>query len=218
MDFLDIAIFDIVVIGSIAVGGLIGIITGFVRGGLFVLSWIGAVIATIYAYPYVEPMMREYIEPDLLADVVGAGAVFLIALIALHLVGHIVGERVRESRLRALDRFLGLLAGLATPTVVICFLYIFLENSLPPEWLLQARTRPLVEQGAELIGRVLPDELRRQAGDALGRAESGLQSLGAALPAGERLQTEPNDAAQPAEAGYDPDERRRLDNFILDRR
>ena len=216
MEFFGVAIFDIVVIGSIAVGGLIGIITGFVRGGLFVLSWIGAVIATFYAYPYVEPVMREYIEPDLLADIVGAGAVFLIGLIALHLVGHIIGERVRKSRLKALDRFLGLLAGLATPTAAICFLYLFLADSLPPEWLLEARTRPLVEQGAKLIGRVLPDELRRQAGDALGRAESGLQSLGAALPAAEPAQ--PNDGPPPPEAGYDPNERRRLDNFILDRR
>lgn len=185
MDLFSFTIFDVVVTSAIAVGGVIGIITGFVRGGLFVLSWIGAIIATFYLLPYVEPITHEYIEPDLLADIVGGGVVFLIGLIALHLVGHIISERVRKSSLKAFDRSLGLLVGLTTPTMVICFLYLFLATTMPPEWLLQSRTQPLIEEGAQFIGRVLPKRLQK-ASDTLGWAQPNLRSPDTVL-----LQTEP---------------------------
>ena len=174
MDLFSFTTFDVVVISTIAVGGLIGIITGFVRGGLFVLSWIGAIITAVYLFPYIKPITYEHIKPDLLADIVAGGAVFLIGLIALHLVGHIIGERVRKSRLKSFDRTFGLLVGLATPTMIICFLYLFLAPSMPPEWLLQSRTQPLIEEGAQFIGRVLPKQLRQQASDALGWAPPNL--------------------------------------------
>ncbi len=217
MDIFDIALFDIVVIGGVALGGLIGFVTGFVRGGLFVLSWFGAVVATVYALPFVRPLAREYVEPDLLADIIGAAVVFVFGLVVLHLIGHIIGERVRGSRLKGLDRSLGLLAGLATPAVVICVLYLILVESLPPEWLREARTKPLVEQGALWLSRVLPSEFRYQAGNALERGGARLRGLGEAVPATERLLRPPIDGEPRTEGGYDRGERQSLDRIILNR-
>ncbi len=214
MDIFGVAILDIVVIGGVALGGLIGFVTGFVRGGLFVLSWLGAVIATVYAFPFVRPLAREFVEPELLADIIGAAAVFVFGLVVLHLIGHIIGERVRGSRLKVLDRSLGLLAGLATPAVVICVLYLILVESLPPDWLREARTRPLVEQGALWLSRVLPPEFRYQAGNVLEQGGARLRGLGEAVPAAEQLLRPPIDGAQRTEGGYDRGERQSLERII----
>ncbi|MCZ6454133.1 MAG: CvpA family protein, partial [Alphaproteobacteria bacterium] len=62
MDALSISPFDLAVIGVLILGALTGLVTGFVRGGLFVLSWAGAGAVTVFGFSTASPYARQYIE------------------------------------------------------------------------------------------------------------------------------------------------------------
>ena len=212
------AIFDIIVITAIGISGLIGFITGFVRGGLFVVSWFGSMVVTVYAFPYAKPVARENFGGELMTDLATAGAIFLVALIFLHLISHVVGERVRRSRLNALDRSLGLLAGLVTPMVILCLAYLVVIDSMPEEWLEEARTQSLVEQGAVWLRSVLPDDLREQSDELLRDGRGALHNLNDALPPAQLLLEPRVEAAPPGRQGYSRAERLELDGMLRERR
>ncbi len=73
--------FDIGVLAVVFLGALFGLVTGFVRGGLFVASWIGAGLVTIYGYERVTPFAARYIEPEWLSDLIAGAVLFIICLL-----------------------------------------------------------------------------------------------------------------------------------------
>ena len=117
-------IVDIGVIILLAVGSMTGLILGFVRGGLFVISWLGAAIATFMSFPYLKPYSRQYIEHDFFADITAGLIIFIITLIILFLLSSIIGGWVRNSRLNALDRSLGMLTGIIISSIIMAGSYI----------------------------------------------------------------------------------------------
>jgi len=71
-----------------------------------------------------------------------------------------------------------------------------------PVWIAQSRTLPLVQQGANLLLKILPESALKQGEDAVGAAANG---LGQAIDAGKAVQTltpsTPRAPAQPATNG-----------------
>lgn len=217
MDALGISPFDLAIIGLLLLGALSGLVTGFVRGGLFVLSWAGASAATLFGFSTVGPYARQYIEPPWLADLVGGAALFVVALIVLHLLSQLLSRWVRSSRLNALDRSMGLLAGLATTTIAIAIGYLFLSDIWaddPPEWLEAARSRPVVEASALLVRDVLPEWIVGTAGAHLEKIRDRAVKIDSAREALERLSQPPKTPAPAARPGYKESERKELDRLI----
>ena len=58
-DFLPINAVDIGVLIEVLLGALVGLALGFVRWGLFVASWIGAGVATIFGLPFAQPFASQ---------------------------------------------------------------------------------------------------------------------------------------------------------------
>lgn len=218
MDVAGFNTFDIAVIGIVVLGGLFGLVTGFVRGGLFVGSWIGAGVVTIFGYERVRPFAERYIDPDWLGAWIGGVVLFILALVVLHLVSHMLSGWVRSSRLNALDRSLGLIAGIATAAVIVSVAYLFLSdmwaNEPPPEWVETARTRSTVESGALWVRSVMPSGIIGRTGKWLEDAQARARDADAAREALERLSSPPETAAPSAPEGYNESERRELDKLI----
>lgn len=217
MEALGISIFDLAVIGLLLLGALTGLVTGFVRGGLFVLSWVGAAVVTLYGFERVSPIARQRIEPTWLADLAGGAVLFVIALIILHLISQLLSRWVRSSRLNALDRSFGLLAGLATAALAIAVGYLFLSDiwaDEPPDWLNKARTRPIVETAALVVRDVLPENVVGAAGAQLERVRDQANQLESARQALERLSQPPKTPAPAGQPGYNDRERQDLDRLI----
>lgn len=163
MEDLPMNILDIGVIAVFAIGALFGLLLGFIRGGLFILSWLGSGLATIFGFPYAQPYGRQYIENEFFADLASGGAVFLITLVVLFLLSSFIGGWVRQSRLNALDRSLGMLAGIATSAILIAGGYVIAENmwqDKPPKWLTEAKTLPVIRTGASLLNEFLPQDFK----------------------------------------------------------
>ena len=164
MENLPINGLDIGVIAVLFVGALIGLAVGFVRGGLFVLSWLGAAVATIFAFPVARPYARQYIDNELFADLAGGAILFVVTLVVLFLVSSLLGGWVRHSRLNALDRSLGMVSGLGTIALILAVAYIAMEQVWPPskqpDWVRDARSIPLIKSAAQSLNEILPEEFK----------------------------------------------------------
>lgn len=217
MEFGGFSFFDIAVLAIVFLGALFGLVTGFVRGGLFVASWIGAGLVTIYGLEHVSPIAGQYIQPDWLAQLIAGAVLFIVALIVLHLLSHMLSGWVRSGRLNALDRSLGLLAGLATAGIVISVAFLFLSDIFlddPPPWVESARTRPAVERGALLVKDILPAKIIGETGAALESAQERANDIDAARKALDRLTRPPETSAPPPQEGYNERERDSLEDLI----
>ncbi len=219
MDSLPVNIFDICVILMLLVGALIGLTLGFVRGGLFVMSWIGAALATLYGFTPAQPIARKYIESEFFADLTTGVAIFLVSLVILFLISSMIGGWVRNSRLNALDRSLGLLAGLLTGALIIVAAYAVAESTWTPEehpkWVQEAKSLPLIQTGTVILRAVTPKNLQifgtssartasRKVKDAM-ELKQTYDSL---------LKPDGTDSQRADRPGYDSKERRALDRTI----
>jgi membrane protein required for colicin V production len=171
MEHLPMNTLDIGVIAFLILSAITGLILGFVRGGLFVLSWLSSAITTILAFPHVSPYARQYIESEFFADLLGGIAVFITTLILLFLLSSVIGGWVRNSRLNALDRSLGMVSGIATASILLTGGYIIAENiwskNKQPTWILEAKTLPLIRTGARALNNILPTDFQIKTKEAI---------------------------------------------------
>ena len=62
---LPVNVFDVGVIAVLLVSALLAYARGFVHEVLAVVGWIGAIVATFYGFPYLQPYARQLIPMDL---------------------------------------------------------------------------------------------------------------------------------------------------------
>ena len=215
---LGISIFDIGVIGVVLLGGIIGLITGFIRGGLFAASWYAAILVTLHGFKFVQPYARQYISNEWPGDLIGAAALFLAALIVFHIVGHLFSSWIRGSRLNALDRSIGLLAGFAGSAIIVAGAYLVVVGATPlaeqPSWIRDARTRPMVEIAALLLQDFLPADIQQRLGRFSIGDQSGAAQIEQTRRALEALTRPPSTRAAGQQQGYDPAQRGDLERLI----
>jgi membrane protein required for colicin V production len=212
--------FDIAVALTLFLGALIGLAVGFVRGGLFVMSWLGAAFVTVIGFTTVRPYARSYIENQMFADIAGGAALFVGTLIVLFLVSSILGGWVRASRLNALDRSLGMVAGLATAALAIAGGYMGAEHvwATPeeqPKWMAEARSTPLIRTSAYMLNDALPPEFKLMKNATAQRAAQESRDLIERKKAFDRLiQPSSKDADARDREGYGKKERGGMDQLI----
>ncbi len=168
---------DLIVILVILLSAVLALMRGFVSEVLSVGGWVGAVIATIYALPQLQPYMRAHVSPEMLADGMVIAGVFILTLAVLSVIAHEVSKSVRDSALGALDRSLGLMFGVARGALLVCLAWMTAVWLMPdrekdqPAWLREAKTRPLAETGAAWLRSIVPSHVRD---DAVSKADAAL--------------------------------------------
>lgn len=217
MDSLPINATDALVIIIVIVSGIFAFVRGFVHELCGIGAWIGAAFATLYGFPFVQPYARDIISIELLADITAGIVLFILVLVSLSVLTRLISDRVRESSLGPLDRSLGLVFGFLRGAVLVCLAWLALTWALPPEdwpdWVAEARTRPLMQEGTKLLRGLLPPETLEEgdtaAKEALRRAEQA-QSF-------QRLVTPlPDRDGQAGQPEYNDDMRQSLERAIQD--
>ncbi len=219
MDNLPINTLDLVVLAVLFVSGVVALFRGFVHETLAVAGWLAAGLIGLYALPWSGPLVREYIEPGWLADSLAGGGVFLVALFVLSLLTHALSRRIRQSALNSLDRALGFIFGVARGALLVVLAYMvgiwLLDADDPPEWLAEAKTRPMMEAGVDVVQAVLPEYVAT----ARGEADKALRQAREVKEAEEifRSLSEPqpraDEEARP-QPGYSEDETGDMDRLI----
>lgn len=147
-----------------------GLAVGFLKGSLWLACWVGALFATVYAYPYFEPSLWAWLQSGdiitnkFLADLAIGAGIFTVSLIFLFIVSSVITGWVRTSRLNALDRSLGFLAGIIAAVFILGAAYIPFSAAWntpaeQPSWLRDAKLRPAIEWASGVVATVLPKQL-----------------------------------------------------------
>lgn len=213
---------DLAVIAVLLLAALLAFTRGLVAEVLSMGAWVGAALAALYALPVVLPLVQPHIGVPMLAYAVSGVGVFVVALVVLTVVGNRVAQGVQNSSLSAVDRSLGFLFGLAKGAILASVAYLFFVWLVPPsehpDWLKDARTRPLLEEGAALMYELVPEGMREE-----GLAQMSLTRDRArqAMEAKEQLDrltspvpAAPKTDAPDADRGYNRSERGTLDQLF----
>ena len=179
--YLDLAVLAIVVVSA-----LLSMLRGFTREVLAIASWAAAAAAAYYFYPLVTPYLAPYIHKDIIAQAVAAAGVFFVTLIVVSLFTVRLSDAILDSKIGALDRTLGLVFGVARgfllAVVAFAIFNWLVAEKQQPEWVKNAKTRPVLTDTADRIVALLPE-------DAAATIDAWIKSKGNLLPGSE----EPSD-------------------------
>ncbi len=204
---MPLTVLDIVVIVVVLVSATLAMVRGFVREVLSVASWLAAAAGAYFFYKPVVPLVQPYIESTTVATIVAAALVFFIVLIIASYVTTKISDFVIDSRVGAIDRGLGFLFGAARGLLllVIALLFFGWLVQTPPQWVADARSKPLLDDLGEKLMAALPDDLEAALQNRFGHpAES---------PPGGDSTPPPEDGAG-NDPAYAPANRQNLDQLI----
>jgi membrane protein required for colicin V production len=210
---------DLTVAVLILLSGIFAMARGFVREVLSLASWVAAALVTLWGFGLARPYARSFIGNALLADIVTGAVLFIVSLILFSMIGGGIASLVRGTGLNALDRSLGFVFGLVRGALLVAVMWLGVVWAIPsneqPEWLRDARSRPLVERLADYLRSFAPPEFRSRTQSAAPVGPRGSR----AGPVYETILNAPlTPVAKPAtsqsQTGYKADERHGLDGLI----
>jgi membrane protein required for colicin V production len=159
---MPITLLDIILLLVMLVSGLLAMIRGFMREILSIGSWGVAAIVTLYSYPRVLPLAKQYFASDSVAAAVSAGGIFLGTLLIVSIITARLSDMVLDSRVGALDRTLGFLFGLARGLVIVVVAFLFFAWLVPdrsqPEWVRSAKSKLVLQNTGQWLMSMLPDD------------------------------------------------------------
>jgi membrane protein required for colicin V production len=213
MDGLPFNITDLAILVVLVVSGIFAFIRGFVHELLAVVAWIGAGLATVYGYDHVSPLARKLTTMPTVADIGSGVLIFLVVLIGLTILTRMLSKRVQASSLGTLDRSLGLVFGILRGAVLVCLAWLMVTWALPrkdlPEWVIEARSLPLVDQGKNLLLALVPEDMRPRSAP---ENEDLVPDLGDSF---DELVRPPAKVAGPDDpSGYNDDQRKDMERLI----
>ena len=153
--------FDFLVLGLLLFSAAVGFFRGAVREIFALLALVTAAAMAIFGLPVFGPMLRDAVHSTWFAAVVSLIVVFVVAFIALRLIGAAIARQVQNTQmLGLLDRSLGLLIGLGRGLIVLGALFLMFNAATPadlrPRWITEARTWPLATSMGALIEKLMP--------------------------------------------------------------
>ena len=206
--------FDLGVIVFILLSGLFAFARGFVKEVLSVIAWFGASLAALYAFPYLRPFVLRFTPSPEVGDAAASLTAFIIALVILSFITAAVSRRVKDSPLSAIDRTLGLFFGVTRGALLAVLIYIALSTVLPalgavPPWFANARTKPLLAEGADALRELAPRSLHQP-------SHAGGSSVEQELNDALKAFSTPKSQAQPGDStpAYSPQDQRNMDKLI----
>lgn len=151
---------DIFLIVVVLISALIALNRGLIKEVLSIIGWFFGVVAVIYLLPYVQPLMENHIESELMAIIASVFTILILFFVIwIYLTSFVIGK-VRESKLSGMDRVLGLFFGVLRAFLLIILFNILIGWIMPkesqPELLKQSKGFQLAGSFAEPIEKLIP--------------------------------------------------------------
>jgi len=122
---------DWVIVGILVISSFFGIVRGFVREALSLVTWAAAlVIATTFNDPLAR-LLESYIDTASLRYMAAFGLLFVMSLVVGALIGHLISGLVKMTGLTGTDRLLGVLFGLARGFIIVMAILLFIPPLVP---------------------------------------------------------------------------------------
>jgi membrane protein required for colicin V production len=143
---------------------------GFVAESLAIIAWAGAAFAALYLGPWVARLAHSLIATPWIATLSGYVVVFIGVFIPLQFASYRFSEGVKRSAVGPLDRVLGATFGIVRGLALLGLAYIVFDAMVPirsqPQWVVTARTLPLVQSSAQVLLALVPGSDRAALRDA----------------------------------------------------
>ncbi len=213
---------DLAVLVVIALSAIFAFARGFVREVLSIAAWVGAGVITLYGFEAAYGVSLRFVKTPLLADLIAGAGFFFIALILLTILTGYVARLVHWSALTPIDRTLGLVFGVARGALLVSIAYFLIDLALPPNdrpnWLRDARSQPLLAEGADMVRGALPESFQLKSASAiddaqrtLGQAKAARDAMGALSTPAVPIPPKPQAEQTP---NYKPADQRELNRLI----
>lgn len=194
--------FDFIVLILVVLAALGGLARGFVGEISSLMAWVAGIAAVRFFHAQGKAVFLPYVSSEASAAILSFVALFLLAFLAVRVIGGGISRGTKASLVGPIDRVLGLGFGAAKGVIAASLLFLLanlgfdtLDPGLPPpEWLNKARTAPTLA----MVSKAMVDfveERRRVAPDS--------------------ADSQTNRSAAPArDGGYDGAQRRALDGLL----
>ncbi len=163
---MPITLLDGILIVIMLISALLAMVRGFSREVLSIVSWVAAAFAALTFYPVVSPIMASFIpsiaDKQLVLDGLSAALVFLLVLIVVSYFTMLIADMIIDSRIGVLDRTLGFIFGAARGALLVIIAlmgFIWLADENEPEWVANAKSRPMLVSIGTNIRDSLPSDL-----------------------------------------------------------
>src|SRR5437764_2698705 len=159
---MPITLLDIILLAVMTISGLLAMVRGFMREILSIGAWAGAAAATLYAYPRLLPLAKQYFTNDYVAMASVVGGVFVGTLLIVSVLTIKISDVVLDSRVGALDRTLGFLFGLGRGLIIVVVAFLFFAWLVPPRtqptWVANAKSKVVLQRTGDWLMSMLPDD------------------------------------------------------------
>lgn len=162
---MPIELLDIILIVLMLISGFLAMVRGFSREVLSISSWVIAGLVAFTFYSRLTPLVAEYTvsftSNELVPQILAGAIIFLVALIIVSLITMKIADLIVDSRVGALDRTLGFVFGAARGALLVMVLLMFYLNFFPdnqPDWVANAKSKPMLESMGESLVNALPDD------------------------------------------------------------
>src|SRR6266536_2617876 len=196
---MPITLLDVILLVVMMVSALLAMVRGFMREILSIASWAAAAGATIYAYPRLLPVAKQYFTNDYVAMASVVGGVFVGTLLVVSILTIKISDVVLDSRVGALDR-----------TLAFLFFAWLVPDRSQPEWVRNAKSKIVLQGTGEWLKAQLPDDPESTILKRLKKPRLDEQEPQDAPPAGNRskLELRPDrDRHGGGHGGVEPDQR-----------
>lgn len=188
---------DFIILALLAVSAAIGFSRGAVREVFALVALVAAAGLAIFGLPVFGPTVRDIIHPPWLGAAAALAGVFVVAFVALRLIGAGLARQVQNTQMMGfLDRSLGLLIGLGRGLIVLGALFLMFNAATPedlrPKWITGAQTWPVASNMGRLLEQLAPRGL-----DLAGRMKPAMDRA-VREGSGDRTATEGYEAQHPA--------------------
>ena len=197
--------FDVGVGVLVLISAILATARGLTREVLSLATWAGSAAIAAYMYFSHPDIARQYIQEQIVADVVTVVGTFIVALIILHLITMRIADFVVDSKIGPLDRTLGFIFGVARGVLIAVVVVVFgewlLNTNTPggedkmPTWARDSRSLPILQDLGDRLITALPDDLEQQVTTLLRRGTGAADE-----------DASPTDQTAPAEEGTDEGE------------
>ena len=159
---IPITLLDIILLLVMLVSGLLAMIRGFMREILSIGAWGVAALVTLYSYPRVLPLAKQYFTSDwwprpCRPAVYSSPRCLIVSIITAR-----ISDMVLDSRVGALDRTLGFLFGLGRGLIIVVVAFLFFAWLVPdrsqPEWVRSAKSKLVLQNTGQWLMSMLPDD------------------------------------------------------------
>lgn len=154
-------LFDWIVISVVGLSALLALFRGFIREVLSLATWLIAAFVTINFYDSVREMLTPLIDSKMFVLGLSTVGLFVLVLVLLSILNALIMRFLQAgSDISILDSALGMCFGVVRGLFILSLAYIMFSVVMPkddfPDMVANARTLPVIEYSANLLGTMVP--------------------------------------------------------------